>query len=109
MLALFAGRNGANALNRYVDAEIDQKNPRTASRHIPAGKVRRQEALYITIACYILFVVAAAQINPLCLYLSPIALILFTLYSYTKTFYLVMSYNPWNHLCRRPCWCMDRD
>ncbi len=86
MLALFAGRNGANALNRYVDAEIDQKNPRTASRHIPAGKVRRQEALYITIACYILFVVAAAQINPLCLYLSPVALILFTLYSYTKRF-----------------------
>ncbi len=86
MLALFAGRNGANALNRYVDAEIDQKNPRTASRHIPAGKVRRQEALYITIACYILFVVAAAQINPLCLYLAPVALILFTLYSYTKRF-----------------------
>ncbi len=86
MVALFAGRNGANALNRYVDADIDHKNTRTASRHIPSGKVKRREALYLTFVCYLLFVFAAAQINPLCFYLSPIALILFTLYSYTKRF-----------------------
>ncbi|MBF4691899.1 UbiA-like polyprenyltransferase [Fusibacter ferrireducens] len=86
LLALFAGRNGANALNRYVDAEFDARNPRTAQRHIPSGSVKRNEALYITIVCYILFVFAAAQINTLCLLLSPVALILFTLYSYTKRF-----------------------
>ena len=86
MVALFAGRNGANALNRYVDADYDKKNSRTASRHIPSGSVRRKEALFITVLCYTLFVFAAWQINMLCFILSPIALILFTLYSYTKRF-----------------------
>ena len=86
LVALFAGRNGANALNRYVDAKYDALNPRTQSRHIPSGKVKRNEALYITFICYVLFVIAAANLNDLCLWLSPVALILFTLYSYTKRF-----------------------
>jgi 4-hydroxybenzoate polyprenyltransferase len=86
LVALFAGRNGANALNRYVDATYDAKNPRTQSRHIPAGKVKLKEALYITLFCYMLFVFAAAMLNPLCLWLSPVALMLFTVYSYTKRF-----------------------
>jgi len=86
LVALFAGRNGANALNRYVDAAYDAKNPRTMSRHIPSGKVKQSEALYITAFCYILFVIAAANLNGLCLVLSPVALILFTLYSFTKRF-----------------------
>lgn len=86
LVALFAGRNGANALNRYVDAAYDAKNPRTSTRHIPAGKVKKAEALYLTLFCYILFVLAAAMLNPLCLLLSPAALFLFTLYSYTKRF-----------------------
>ena len=84
--ALFAGRNGANALNRYVDAAIDTKNPRTTDRHIPAKKIRRVDALIIALACFVIFVAAAAQLNRLCLYLSPIALFLFVLYSYTKRF-----------------------
>lgn len=86
LVALFAGRNGANALNRYVDAAYDAKNPRTMSRHIPSGVVKQSEALYITGFCYILFVIAAANLNGLCLLLSPVALALFTLYSYTKRF-----------------------
>lgn len=86
LVALFAGRNGANALNRYVDADYDAKNPRTQGRHIPSGKVKPKEALYITFFCYVLFVIAAAELNPLCLWLSPVALALFTLYSYTKRF-----------------------
>lgn len=86
LVALFAGRNGANALNRYVDAEIDIKNPRTSTRHIPAGKVKKKEALYLTIVGYVVFIFAAWMLNPLCFWLSPIALILFTLYSYTKRF-----------------------
>jgi len=86
MVALFAGRNGANALNRYVDAAIDSKNPRTSSRHIPSGLVKRNEALLITLLCYALFVFAAFQINFICFVLSPVALMLFTLYSYTKRF-----------------------
>ncbi|MHB1454891.1 MAG: UbiA-like polyprenyltransferase [Saccharofermentanales bacterium] len=86
LVALFAGRNGANALNRYVDAGIDARNPRTSMRHIPSGSVRPGEALVITILCYILFVAAAASLNLICLLLSPVALLLFTLYSYTKRF-----------------------
>lgn len=86
LVALFAGRNGANALNRYVDAGIDARNPRTSTRHIPSGSVRPREALVITVFCYILFVAAAANLNLLCLLLSPVALALFTLYSYTKRF-----------------------
>ncbi len=86
MLALFAGRNGANALNRWVDRDIDAKNPRTAHRHMPRGTVKAYEVLGITLLCYIVFVYAAYRINPICFYLSPIALALFTLYSYTKRF-----------------------
>lgn len=86
LVALFAGRNGANALNRYVDAGFDAKNPRTQNRHIPSGKVKRREALLLTVTCYMLFVFAAANLNSMCLWLSPVALVLFTLYSYTKRF-----------------------
>ncbi|MCL2026152.1 MAG: putative 4-hydroxybenzoate polyprenyltransferase [Leptospirales bacterium] len=86
IIALFAGRNGANALNRYVDAAIDAKNPRTADRHIPAKKIRRIDALIIALVCFAIFAAAAAQLNKLCLYLSPIAIFLFVLYSYTKRF-----------------------
>jgi 4-hydroxybenzoate polyprenyltransferase len=86
MVALFAGRNGANSLNRWVDASFDAKNPRTKGRHIPSGKVKAREALAIAIACFALFVFAAAQLNRLCLILSPVALLLFIAYSYTKRF-----------------------
>lgn len=86
LLALVAGRNGANALNRYVDADVDARNPRTASRQIPTGKIRRSEALALTIFCYIVFVFAAFELNWVCFILSPVALLLFTLYSYTKRF-----------------------
>lgn len=86
VVALFAGRNAANSLNRYVDAYYDGKNPRTRDRHIPSGKLKKSEPLIITGILYIVFVLAAYQINTLCFYLSPVALILFTLYSYTKRF-----------------------
>ena len=86
LVALFSGRNGANALNRYVDFAYDAKNPRTSARHIPSGKVKPKEALWITAFCYIVFVFSAYMINSICFILSPVALILFTLYSYTKRF-----------------------
>lgn len=86
LVALVAGRNGANALNRYVDRHFDAKNPRTAGRHIPSGKVTGKETLILTAICYALFVLAASQLNTLCLILSPVGLALFTLYSFTKRF-----------------------
>lgn len=86
MVCLFAGRNGANALNRLVDQKYDAMNPRTRSRHMPKGIVKPYEVLLITGICYVLFVFGAYQINMLCFMLSPIALALFTLYSFTKRF-----------------------
>lgn len=86
MVCLFAGRNGANALNRLVDQKFDAMNPRTRSRHMPRGIVKPFEVLLITGLCYVLFVFGAYQINTLCFLLSPIALVLFTVYSFTKRF-----------------------
>jgi len=86
LVALFAGRNAANALNRYVDAEYDKKNPRTSGRHIPSGRIKKYEPLIITVILYGIFVFSAWMINNICFYLSPVALLLFTLYSYTKRF-----------------------
>lgn len=86
MVCLFAGRNGANALNRWVDQKYDALNPRTQNRHMPQGKVKPYEVFLITAICYIIFVFGAYQINTICFILSPVALALFTLYSFTKRF-----------------------
>lgn len=85
-LALLGARTGANALNRVVDAKIDGKNPRTADRQIPQGTISTAETLVLVVGCCVLLVVSAAMLNPLCMYLSPLALLLMFLYSYTKRF-----------------------
>ncbi|MFO7153308.1 MAG: UbiA-like polyprenyltransferase [Bacillota bacterium] len=86
IVALFGARNGANALNRLVDKDIDAKNPRTAGRHIPRGIVKEYEALLIVLFCFAILVVAAFSLNPLCVKLLPVAIFLFVIYSYTKRF-----------------------
>ena len=86
LLALVAGRTGANAINRVIDRKYDEKNERTKDRHIPAGKIKPVELIVLTAVCYLVFVFAAYMLNPLCFYLSPVALALFTVYSYTKRF-----------------------
>lgn len=86
ILCMVFARNAAMAFNRYLDRNIDAKNPRTVMRDIPAGKVSASEALTFVIVNCILFVIATAFINPLCLYLSPIALFVVLFYSYTKRF-----------------------
>ncbi|SKC41651.1 UbiA-like polyprenyltransferase [Maledivibacter halophilus] len=86
LIALIGARNGANALNRLVDKDIDKKNPRTANRHMPQGIVKDLEVWGIVIFCFSIFVLAAYKLNPLCLKLTPIALFLFIIYSYTKRF-----------------------
>ncbi|HHY46184.1 MAG TPA: UbiA family prenyltransferase [Firmicutes bacterium] len=85
-LAMVGARNGANALNRLVDADIDARNPRTASRHLPRGIVSKKEALALSVACLVLFVVSAWQLNPTCVKLLPVALAVLLVYSYTKRF-----------------------
>ncbi|MCZ0702794.1 4-hydroxybenzoate polyprenyltransferase [Natronobacillus azotifigens] len=86
LVAFLAARTGANALNRVIDAEIDAKNPRTATRQLPQGLLNKKEVLLFAICCFGIMLFAAAMLNPLCLYLSPIALFFMVIYSYTKRF-----------------------
>lgn len=86
VIALISARTGANALNRWVDRDIDKKNPRTSDRQLPQGRMKGREVLALTGFCFLIFEIAAFLINPLCFYLSPLALFLFCIYSYTKRF-----------------------
>ncbi len=87
ILAAFLGaRNGANALNRIIDREIDARNPRTAGRHLPAGSVGTGEAWAVALVFLGLLVVAAFMLRPLCVALLPLAGLLLWGYSYTKRF-----------------------
>ena len=86
LAAMFGARNGANAMNRVVDSKIDAKNPRTASRHIPMGQVKKWEAMALVIFCFGLFAFSAYMLNPLCLKLLPMALFIFVFYNYSKRF-----------------------
>jgi 4-hydroxybenzoate polyprenyltransferase len=85
-LAMVGARSGAMGLNRIIDARIDAENPRTAGRHIPAGKVSLAAAWSLVLGSFALLLLAAWMLNPLCFYLSPIALFFLALYSYCKRF-----------------------
>jgi len=86
ILCMFFARSAAMAFNRYIDRDIDAKNPRTQIREIPAGIVSAKNALMFTILCCIAFIITTYFINTLCFYLSPIALLIILGYSYTKRF-----------------------
>lgn len=86
LVAFLSARTGANAINRVIDAEIDAKNVRTATRQIPSGLMQKKEVVIFTVICFIIMVIAAGMLNPICLILSPIAIFLMTIYSYTKRF-----------------------
>ncbi len=79
-------RSAAMAFNRYIDRAFDEKNPRTKSREIPAGVISPNKALLYVIINSLLFILATYFINPICFYLSPIALLVVLGYSYTKRF-----------------------
>jgi len=84
VLAMFLARNAGMAFNRYLDADIDAKNPRTAIRHIPQGLLSKAFVLTFSILNAAAFVVVAGLINRLCLFLSPLALLLLFSYSFMK-------------------------
>ena len=86
ILAMVFARSAAMAFNRYLDRDIDAKNPRTATREVPAGVISPSSALLFVVANSGLFMLVSWLINPLCFYLSPIALIVILGYSYTKRF-----------------------
>ena len=86
VLAMVGARTAAMAMNRLIDADIDAKNPRTASRAIPAGLLSKGAVFGAIILSVALLLWSAAMLNPLCLKLSPIALGFLVLYSYCKRF-----------------------
>lgn len=86
LACMVTARSAAMAFNRILDAAIDARNPRTQNRHIPAGLLSRGFAWGFTIACSLLFVLASAMLNPLCLKLAPAALAVVFFYSWTKRF-----------------------
>ncbi|TYB33547.1 MAG: 4-hydroxybenzoate octaprenyltransferase [Flexistipes sinusarabici] len=85
-VAMVNARTIAMGLNRVVDAEIDSKNPRTADREIPAGKISRNKALLYIVLSLVVYEIATYQLNMLCFILSPVPLIVFVVYSYSKRF-----------------------
>jgi len=92
IVAMISARSAAMAFNRFADASFDLLNPRTRSRALPAGILSSRFVLiFVFVACGI-FIFAAAQLNRTALLLSPVALLVLLLYSYTKRF------TRWSHL-----------
>lgn len=92
IVCMVAARSAAMAFNRLADAHIDAANPRTAARAIPAGVLSRKFVVAFVLVSCTLFIVAAAQLNRLAFLLSPLALAVILLYSYTKRF------TRWSHI-----------
>ena len=92
VVAMVGARSAAMAFNRLVDAKFDAANPRTATRAIPAGTLSKTfVALFVAVSAAVL-VLAAYELNWLAFRLSPVALAIVLLYSYTKRF------TRWSHL-----------
>ena len=92
VVAMVGARSAAMTMNRIADLEYDRINPRTAERALATGKLTLRFAWVFTLAAAALLVVAAWQLNPLALKLSPVALAVLFLYSYTKRF------TSWSHV-----------
>ena len=92
VVAMISARSAAMAFNRLADASMDAANPRTQTRALPAGALTRSfVAAFVIVSCAI-FILAAWQLNRLAFALSPAALTILLLYSYTKRF------TRWSHL-----------
>jgi len=86
LLAMIGARTAAMGLNRLIDADIDARNPRTATRAIPAGLLSKGSVAFFILISLLLLLFAAYKLNPLCLKLSPLAVFFLLLYSYCKRF-----------------------
>lgn len=86
VVAMAGARTAAMGFNRIVDRHFDARNPRTAKRELPAGAISLRAAWALTLAATAVFVGAAAALGPLCLALSPVALLFLYGYSFTKRF-----------------------
>jgi 4-hydroxybenzoate polyprenyltransferase len=85
-VAMVGARTLAMSLNRLIDAEVDSRNPRTASRELPAGTLSRGQVLGLCAAALALFLVAVFQLDPVVRWLWPIPLVGFVVYPYLKRF-----------------------
>jgi 4-hydroxybenzoate polyprenyltransferase len=92
IVAMVAARSAAMAFNRWADAAIDAANPRTSTRALPAGHLSPAFVVTFVAVSSLVFVLAASQLNRLALLLSPVALAVLLLYSYTK------RVTRWSHL-----------
>jgi 4-hydroxybenzoate polyprenyltransferase len=86
LLSAVGARTAAFALNRIIDRNIDKRNPRTSVRELPSGKMSLNEALIVLGIGLIIYFGSAALISSFCVMLSPIPLIIFTIYPYMKRF-----------------------
>jgi 4-hydroxybenzoate polyprenyltransferase len=84
--AMVGARSAAMSFNRLLDADLDARNPRTRSRHLPAGLLSKTFAWGFVASSSLVFLLAARALNPLCLRLAPVALAVLFFYSYTKRF-----------------------
>jgi 4-hydroxybenzoate polyprenyltransferase len=92
IVAMVAARSAAMAFNRWADAAIDAANPRTSSRALPAGNLSAAFVVTFVVVSSAIFILAASRLNRLTLLLSPVALAVLLLYSYTK------RVTRWSHL-----------
>jgi len=92
VVCMISARSAAMAFNRWADADLDARNPRTKMRAIPAGLLTRKFAAGFTLAMSAIFLLGAWRLNRLTLILSPVVLAVLFLYSYTKRF------TRWSHL-----------
>ena len=92
IVALVAARSAAMSFNRLADASIDAANPRTKIRALPAGKLSRSFVAWFVVTTSAVFIFSAYELNPLAFDLSPVALGIVFLYSFTKRF------TRWSHV-----------
>jgi 4-hydroxybenzoate polyprenyltransferase len=83
-LAMVGARTLAMSLNRLIDAEVDSRNPRTASRELPAGALSRTQVLALCAGALALFLIAVFQLDPVVRWLWPVPVVLFVVYPYLK-------------------------
>lgn len=86
VLCMVFARNAAMAFNRWQDRDIDGKNPRTAVREIPAGVLPEKSVFWFVVFNCLGLIFTTYFINPICFYLSPVAILITLGYSYTKRF-----------------------
>ena len=85
-VAMVGARSAAMGFNRLADRHLDAANPRTKNREIPRGTVSTRAVSALVLISSAVLILAAYRLNTLCLYLSPVALLVLFSYSYTKRF-----------------------